>query len=45
LFSVRQLHDCFEAIAPGLIQFPSLDGVVLRSRVESFIARFEGKSE
>lgn len=35
----------FEAIAPELIQFPSLDGDILRSRVESFIEHFESKSE
>ncbi len=25
LFSLRELRDCFEAIAPELIRFPSLD--------------------
>ena len=37
LFSLRDLHDCFEAIAPELIRFPSLDPVLLKSRVENFI--------
>jgi hypothetical protein len=40
LFSSLELRDCFEAIAPELIRFPSLDPDVLRSRVEKFI---EGK--
>ena len=45
LFSLRHLHDCFEAIAPELIRFPSLEPDVLRSKVESFIKRSEGKLE
>jgi hypothetical protein len=43
LFSCIELRDCFEAIAPELIRFPSLDADVLRSRVENFIERFESK--
>lgn len=45
LFSLRELRDCFEAIAPELIRFPSLNPNVLRSRVEKFIERFEGNRE
>jgi len=45
LFSLRELRDCFEAIAPELIRFPSLDTDVLRSKVENFIERFEGNPE
>jgi hypothetical protein len=41
LFSLSKLRDCFEAIAPELIRFPSLNPDVLRSRVENFIERFE----
>jgi hypothetical protein len=49
LFSCIELRDCFEAIAPELIRFPSLDSDVLRSRVENFIKGvaskpFEGQS-
>ncbi|WP_347566134.1 hypothetical protein [Scytonema sp. UIC 10036] len=45
LFSLRELRDCFEAIAPELLRFPSLDPDMLRSRVENFIERNEGKPE
>ncbi len=45
LFSLSKLKDCFEAIAPELIRFPSLNPDVLRSRVENFIERFEDKLE
>ncbi|MEG3899369.1 MULTISPECIES: DUF6036 family nucleotidyltransferase [unclassified Microcoleus] len=45
LFSLEELHDNFEAIAPELIRFPSLNPDVLRSKVENFIERFEGNSE
>ena len=45
LFSLKELRDCFEAIAPELIRFPSLNPDVLRSRVESFIEGFEGNLE
>lgn len=45
LFSLSELRDCFEAIAPELIRFPSLNPDVLRSRVENFIERFEDKLE
>jgi hypothetical protein len=45
LFSLSELRDCFEAIAPELIRFPSLDPDVLRNRVENFIKRFEGKPQ
>jgi hypothetical protein len=43
LFSLGNLRDCFEAIAPELIRFPSLNPDVLRSRVENFIKRFEDR--
>jgi hypothetical protein len=44
LFALRELRDCLAAIAitPELIRFPSLNPDVLRSRVETFIERFEG---
>lgn len=45
LFSLRALRDGFEAIAPELIRFPSLNPDVLRSKVENFINRFEGNQE
>jgi hypothetical protein len=45
LFSLSELRNCFEAIAPELIRFPSLNPDVLRSRVENFIERFENKPE
>lgn len=45
LFSLKELRDCFEAIAPDLIRFPSLNPDVLRSRVENFIERFEDALE
>jgi hypothetical protein len=45
LFSLRELRDCFEAIAPELIRFPSLDPNRLRSRVEKFITHCERSSE
>jgi hypothetical protein len=45
LFSSRDLRDCFEAIAPDLIRFPSLNPDVLRSRVENFVERFNHNSE
>jgi hypothetical protein len=45
LFSLSKLRDCFEAIIPELIRFPSLNPDVLRSRVENFIERFEDQPE
>lgn len=45
LFSLEELRDNFEAIAPELIRFPSLNPDVLRSRVENFIECFETNSE
>lgn len=45
LFSLSDLRDCFEAIAPELIRFPSLNPDILRSRVETFINRFEASLE
>jgi hypothetical protein len=45
LFSLKGLQDCFEAIAPELIRFPSLNPDVIRSRVENFIKRLEGNPQ
>jgi hypothetical protein len=45
LFSLKELRDCFEAIAPELIRFPALNPDVIRRRVESFIERFQGNLE
>ena len=45
LFSLTELQDCFEAIAPELIRFPSLDSDVLRNKVKNFIDRFEDTTE
>jgi hypothetical protein len=45
LFSLEELRDCFEAIAPELIRFPSLDPDRLRNRIEQFIERCESTSE
>jgi len=45
LFSLEQLRDSFEAIAPELIRFPSLNPDLLRSRVEKFIEDCENNSE
>ena len=45
LFSLSELRDCFEAIVPGLIRFPSLNPDTLRSRIENFIERFEDQPE
>ena len=45
LFSLRALQDCFEAIAPELIRFPSLNPDLLRSRVENFVERLEDNPE
>lgn len=45
LFSLKELRNCFESIAPELIRFPSLNPDALRSRVENFIERFEDNSE
>jgi hypothetical protein len=45
LFSLADLRSCSEAIAPELIRFPALNPDVFRSRVETFIKRFEDHSE
>jgi hypothetical protein len=45
LFALGELRSCFEAIVPELIRYPSLDPNILRSRVESFINRYEGGLE
>lgn len=44
LFSLEELRDSFEAIAPELIRFPALNPAVIRSRVKTFI-ELEGNSE
>jgi hypothetical protein len=41
LFFLTDLQNCFEAISPDLIRFPSLDPDRLRSRVENFIQHCE----
>ena len=41
LFVLKELRDCFEAISPELIRFPSLDPDRLRSRVDNFITHCE----
>lgn len=41
LFSLEKLRDCFEAIEPELIRFPSLNSDILRNRIEQFIERCE----
>lgn len=40
-FGLEELRDCFEAIAPELIRFPSFDPDRLRNRIEQFIERCE----
>lgn len=45
LFSLKELRDCFEAIVPELIRFPSLNPDILRIRIENFIKRFEDQPE
>lgn len=45
LFSLEELQDCFEAIAPDLIRFPALNIDTIKSRVESFVARWESNTE
>lgn len=45
LFFLQDLRNCFEAIAPDLIKFPSLNPDVLRGRVENFIKRLEDSLE
>lgn len=37
LFSLEDLDNCFKAIEPDLIRFPSIDPEVLKNRVETFI--------
>jgi hypothetical protein len=44
LFSLHDLKNCFEAIAPELIRFPSLNPDALRTRVEKFIERCEAQA-
>ncbi|MBE9076072.1 hypothetical protein IQ241_01980 [Romeria aff. gracilis LEGE 07310] len=37
LFSLEDLRDCFEAIEPELIRFPSINSGILKGRVSMFI--------
>jgi hypothetical protein len=39
LFSLKDLRNCFEAIEPELIRFPSLDADALRGKIEALPAR------
>ncbi|MEY3401195.1 MAG: hypothetical protein RLZZ86_810, partial [Cyanobacteriota bacterium] len=39
------LRNCFEAITPELIRFPSLNPDILKSRIEKFIERCENNLE
>jgi hypothetical protein len=45
LFALSELRNCFEAIVPELIRFPSLNPDILRGRIENFTERFEDRSE
>jgi hypothetical protein len=45
LFFLEELCDCFEAIEPELIRFPSLNPDVLRNRIEQFIEHCENTSQ
>jgi hypothetical protein len=45
LFSLKDLRNCFEAIEPELIRFPSLDPDALREKIEAFIADLERNPE
>jgi hypothetical protein len=45
LFSLDELLNCFEAIEPDLIRFPSLNPERLRHRVEQWIERCNHPSE
>lgn len=45
LFSVQDLRDCFEAIEPELIRYPSIKPDVLRSSIEEFIDYLDKKLE
>lgn len=37
LFSLEALRDCFEAIEPELIRFPSINSEILKGKVNTFI--------
>jgi hypothetical protein len=45
LFSLKDLRNCFEAIEPELIRFPSLDPDALKGKIEAFIADVERNLE
>lgn len=39
LFSLEELRDCYNAIEPELIRYPSLNPDILKSSIEEFIER------
>ena len=45
LFSLLDLQDGFNAIEPEMIRFPSLDPVILRTKVEQFIESCHAQTE
>jgi hypothetical protein len=45
LFSLKGLLNCFEAIEPELIRFPSLDSDALKGKIEKFIECLERNPE
>ena len=44
LFSLPELRNCFEAIKPELVRFPSLDADELSTKIKGFIRRLESPS-
>lgn len=45
LFSLTDLRNCFEAIKPELIRFPSLSSDNLRQKIEGFIEKHKQDAE
>ncbi len=45
LFSLENLDNCFKAIEPDLIRFPSIDPEILKDRIETFIKQMRDKSQ
>jgi hypothetical protein len=45
LFSLIELYNCFEAIEPELIRFPSINPALLRNKIEKFIESCKSKPE
>jgi hypothetical protein len=39
LFSLEELRNCYNAIEPELIRYPSLNPDILKSSIEEFIER------